>query len=414
MAQSEFYTKRSGRVTRETRGHGALSNSAFGSEQALDVVVVGSGPAGSTCALQLARSGLSVAILDKSPPPRYKTCGGGVVGRARKLVGFDIAPVVEHECRSAEMRLLDERVCFRVEREEPLVSMTMRTELDGRLLDEALGAGARIIAPCELRGLGAGRSDLSIATSRGPLRARYVVAADGTSSRTARAAGWPENHNSIPAVESELHVDPAAFERLRSTARFDLGLPRHGYAWVFPKRQHLSFGCLTTRRGSRGLRQCLERYLEVLGVDRVEARSDHGSLIPVAPRARVLARDRVLLTGDAAGLADPVICEGITHAIASGRHAGEAIATAPGSPSAVYAAYHRALSRNILSELRIARVLARVLYDRLNLRVALFRRVGRPFCEAFTEIICGRQSYRSLFLRPSNYFRLLAAYARRS
>jgi geranylgeranyl reductase family protein len=387
---------------------------AVTAERALDVVVVGSGPAGSTCARQLARDGLSVAILDKASPPRYKTCGGGVVGRARKLVDFDLAPVVEHECHAVEMRLLDEHVCVRVEREEPLVSMTMRTDFDGRMLEQALRAGARLIAPCELRELETGRNDLLVATSNGSLRTRYVVAADGASSRTARAAGWPENLRNIPAVESEVRVDRAAFERLRSTARFDFGLPRHGYAWVFPKREHLSVGCLTTRRGSQGLRQCVDRYLELLGVDRIETRTDHGSLIPVTPRSTVLARDRILLTGDAAGLADPVTCEGITHAIISGRLAGQAIATAPGSPSEVYAAYHRALSRQILPELRIARGLARILYDHPNLRMALFRRVGRPLCEAVTEVICGRQSYRSLFFRPANYFKLLVAYARGS
>ena len=152
----------------------------------------------------------------------------------------------------------------------------------------------------------------------------------------------------------------------------------------------------------------------MLGVERIEFRSDHGSLIPVAPRSSVLARDRVLLAGDAAGLADPVTCEGITHAIVSGRLAGQAIASVPDNPAAVHATYHRSLNRPVLTELRIARALTRIVYDHLNLRMALFRRVGRPFCEALTEIICGRQSYRSLFFRPANYFKLLVAYTRGS
>ena len=69
-------------------------------------------------------------------------------------------------------------------------------------------------------------------------------------------------------------------------------------------------------------------------------------------------------------------------------------------------------AKGLLPELFIARGLARILYDHPGLRMALFRRVGRPLCEAVTEVICGRQNYRSLFLRPTNYFKLLVDYAR--
>ncbi len=209
---------------------------------AVDVIVVGAGPAGSTCARQLARSGLAVTIVDKDPSPRYKTCGGGLIGRARRLIECDLAPVIERECRAAEMSLAG--VSFRVERDEPLVSMTMRAELDQRLLDAALSDGAELRAPCELRGLRSVRGGVALQTTLGELRARYAVAADGALSPTARAAGWPEHRRGVPAIESEIRIDPTSFERFSGSARFDFGVPATGYAWVFPKREHLSVGCL--------------------------------------------------------------------------------------------------------------------------------------------------------------------------
>ena len=49
-----------------------------------DVAVVGAGPAGANCAQRLAEAGLEVALLDQKVPPRYKTCGGALVLRARR------------------------------------------------------------------------------------------------------------------------------------------------------------------------------------------------------------------------------------------------------------------------------------------------------------------------------------------
>ena len=60
-----------------------------------DVIVVGTGPAGSTAAREAAERGLSVLLLDKAEFPRDKPCGGGVNVRAARLLPFDLAPVVE-------------------------------------------------------------------------------------------------------------------------------------------------------------------------------------------------------------------------------------------------------------------------------------------------------------------------------
>ena len=55
-----------------------------------DVIICGSGVAGSTAAYFLSETGLKVLVIEKEKLPRYKTCGGGVVFRAAKLLPFDI------------------------------------------------------------------------------------------------------------------------------------------------------------------------------------------------------------------------------------------------------------------------------------------------------------------------------------
>ena len=70
----------------------------------------------------------------------------------------------------------------------------------------------------------------------------------------------------------------------------------------------------------------LADYMERLGITRIQKIERHGYLIPLAPRREALARGRILLAGDAAGLVDPVTAEGISYAIRSGQLAAKALA----------------------------------------------------------------------------------------
>jgi flavin-dependent dehydrogenase len=108
-----------------------------------------------------------------------------------------------------------------------------------------------------------------------------------------------------------------------------------GYAWVFPKRDHLSVGILQSRQGRIDLPVALRRAMEMLDI-RLDGVKRHGHPLPVyrappwplwggQPQERLSTR-RCLLVGDAAGLVDPLLGEGIRYAITSSRLAARAIA----------------------------------------------------------------------------------------
>src|SRR5882757_6957096 len=119
-----------------------------------DVAIVGGGPAGSTAAYRLARAGASVLLVDRATFPRDKPCGGGVTGRAARLLPFSIEPVVEDVVDRLECRL---HYGPRFERHAhaPLAYMTQRKRLDHFLLERAEEAGADVrqgatVDACEL------------------------------------------------------------------------------------------------------------------------------------------------------------------------------------------------------------------------------------------------------------------------
>jgi geranylgeranyl reductase family protein len=367
-----------------------------------DAIVVGGGPAGASAARDLARRGHRVLILERSPWPRYKTCGGGLVWRARRRLDIDLQPAVERQVYRAELHLHDADLDFAVERREPLITMTMRSALDAQLITAARADGAEMLARAPVTRLSSRRDFVEVEAAGRIYRARFVVVADGAAGGCADLMGWSGQPWVIPALESELTVDRSTHERFANVARFDFPVGLAGYAWVFPKRAGLSVGCLSRHRRRPALRRLLETYLERLDIQPLQ-RQDHGFVIPVRPRSRNLAHDRILLTGDAAGLADPVTCEGISSAILSGQLAAESLVSADFDPGAVAADYMRALERTILAELRLARPLAWLLFEAPRSRRLFFGRLGQPLSEAMADIIAGERTYRDLLTSSSSY-----------
>lgn len=271
--------------------------------------------------------------------------------------------------------------------------MTMRSELDHLLACHAQALGADVRDGCGVDAIRMFEDRVEIVIGQRVISAKFVIAGDGATSALARAAGWPTRMDSVPALECEVFVSESQFARFSGVARFDFDLLPHGYAWVFPKQAHLSIGVLSVQRGRVNLPEALERYLKLLGLHAPIKLERHGYVIPIQPRRGPLAKGRVILAGDAAGLVDPVTAEGLTHAIVSGRLAAESILDGKMQPVDVAARYQHVMEHTILRELKIAAWLARLLYQWPRLSVRMFRKHGNALSEAVTEIVMGKRSY---------------------
>jgi geranylgeranyl reductase family protein len=371
------------------------------------VVVVGGGPAGACAALHLARAGRRVVLLERSTPPRPKVCGGGVVARAWRELPEGVRLPVRREARRVELVDHAGRAHV-VERAAPIVSLVLRDEFDHALLEAARAAGAEVRTNCRLLGLRAGdgaslpadASSLLLDTNLGELRASLLLAADGAHSDCARFVGFAPSAKGTPALEAEVRGAPHG---RGNAVVFDFARAPHGYAWSFGKDEQVSAGVLTLR-GEPSPRALLPAILAAHGLADARSCDIQGQIIPARPR-RTLARGRILLVGDAAGLADPLTYEGISPALRSGRLAARAAL----DPESAARTYTRALRADLVPELRRARWLAHIVYERPALAQALFAAAGASLCEAMVSIIAGEKSYASFLRSPRGWWRLASA-----
>ncbi len=359
-----------------------------------DVVVCGAGPAGAHAARLLAAQGLAVALLDRAAFPRDKPCGGAVSRKALVLLGDAIDAVVERRVTGAWIAFRGRAVAR--DADGVVAAMTRRSALDALLVERAVQHGARFFPGHAFAHLEERGERVRVTTSRGAFEARLLLAADGAASAVRRAAFERGTVEFAPALEALVDVPPAAVERFADRALLELDGATGGYGWIFGKRDHLNVGVYSYRAGS-GIRGALEAFMARHPALAARTRTRYlGHPIPVRNRAGAFERGRVWLLGDAAGLAEAVLGEGIYFALASAEIAARTLAAARGAPGP--GDYARRVRRELVPELAAAARLARACYARP--RVA-FEHIGRnPHASRlFLGIVTGEVGYGECLLK---------------
>ena len=279
-----------------------------------DAIVVGGGPAGSTCAYRLATAGASVLLLDRAHFPRDKACGGAVTARALRELPVAIDAVVERVVNRFELRLRH-RQGFSRAAPVPLAYMTQRRRLDSHLLAHAVKAGV------ELR-LGTAASEIRQDGVDGD-SADVVIGADGANGICRRALPRVPTHRYAVALEGNLPHGSASFGEYAQRLVLEFGTIPGGYGWIFPKGDHLNVGVGGWKSEAPRLRRHLGGLCEAHGIEVAALEDVRGHHLPFRTRGSGLAHGRIALVGDAAGLADPLSGDGIYEAALSAKLAAK-------------------------------------------------------------------------------------------
>jgi geranylgeranyl reductase family protein len=324
-----------------------------------DVAVIGAGPAGAAAARAAAAAGGRVILLERFALPRYKTCGGGLIGRAMTSVPPGVRVPVR--ARAAAVTFTLHGHFERTRRAKaPIISLVQRDEFDAALVAAAVAEGAVVCDSTVVAGLAQEQDAVCLSTrEHGAIRARTVVGADGSAGRCAGHVGVQYDQVDL-GLELEIAVPPDQRGAWDGRVLMDWGRIPGSYAWVFPKGDQLSVGVIAATGSPDQTRGYLADFLTRLGLSDAEPTMSSGHLTRCRTDDSPLHRGRVLVAGDAAGLLDPWSREGISFALRSGALAGQAAARASRAASGeeaarVLAGYAAAVSSTLGPEMRAGR-----------------------------------------------------------
>ena len=370
-----------------------------------DVIIIGAGAAGASAAYELANRGADVLVLEKEKLPRYKTCGGGVVHRAIEKLPFNTDGIIERNFNTIDIYDHETDLFFNVTREKPVITMMMRADLDNLIISEAVKIGAEVNDGVKAIRVVNNNESIEVITGGTTLKADFVIAADGAFGISAKICGMNKNFFRVPAIECEVSLPDDEFDYYKNSTRFDFGFIPHGYAWVFPKKNHISVGIASMKKLRVNLNDYLEKYFAMLGLKDVSNIEKHGHIIPIIPFRLKPVYKRILLTGDTVGLADPITTEGISYAIESGQLAAKAILDGCKDHQKVEEIYSKSL-KPLFNELNYARILAWFVHGSPCIRRFVFRHYGKRLSELLADVIMGEKNYSDIMKKPSNYLKL--------
>jgi flavin-dependent dehydrogenase len=298
-----------------------------------DVLIIGGGPAGSTCARFLTRAGLQVAVVDRARFPRVKLCSGWLsptIWDVLELSPSDY-PGGRWEWRTCHVRYGGE------DRAIPCHGWFVRRfEFDDFLL-RASGADLHLGTV-----VGEVARDADGWWSVAGVRARHLVGAGGTHCPVARLCDPPRPMGPVGVQEHEFRADPAAVARTRLGRDGEPELLLHddlsGYSWNVPKTDWLNIGTGTVNpKEVRTAWQVARANFRAAGhlppdaevaLDTMKGYSYylyHPAHLRGAARVDGDGKGGAYLVGDSLGLAQPITAEGILPAVVSGRLLAEAI-----------------------------------------------------------------------------------------
>ena len=304
---------------------------------ACDVLIVGGGPAGSSCAWRLRQSGLDIAILDRATFPRDKVCGGWITPQVLGELGIESGEY-------GRGRVLQPITAFRTgwiggpvidtDYQATVSYGIRRREFDEYLLRRS---GARLLDPAALTTL---RRENGGWIVNDRIKTGLLIGAGGHFCPVAKLTGAkPPQENAVVAQETEFEMndrEQAACRVRPETPELYFCADLKGYGWCFRKNNFLNIGL--GRLDRHRLSEHVAAFLAFLkssgrvSFEMPAALVGHAYLL-YGIAGRKIADDGVLLIGDAAGLAYKQSGEGIRPAIESGLLAAQAVLEARGNYS---------------------------------------------------------------------------------
>jgi len=303
-----------------------------------DIIIVGAGPAGATCARYLSKLGHSVALIDRDTFPRDKPCGGGFsynllrnfpylrTREADFLKGISRVGVIHSPNRKITLRGAVD------------MAVALRYDFDNVVFESAIEEGVSAYTGRRVKKIEFKEESVKAVTSDGEsITGRAIVGADGVNSLVARQSGlhtrWPSKTITacrvveIPTAEetiTDIYGEEKEYHFYSNLG----GDP--GYGWIFPKRETINVGLGIVGTHAQGLPHVFNRFVKMLKKDgllkiNADVSKARGALVPTGGPIAQTFSDRCLLIGDSCGMVSPLTGGGIAYAMIAARMAAKVL-----------------------------------------------------------------------------------------
>ena len=258
-------------------------------------------------------------LLDRTDFPRRKACAGGLTIKTIRALRYPVDPVIlsaAHDL-SVSYRMRHQKILRGI---DPICHFVERASFDQFCLQQTLAAGADFKIVKRIDGIEETDRFVSISIDGGVIRAAFLVGADGAHSRVRRLTGR------FPHIRSGFAVEASIQGSLPEDMcmGFDFSRVPGGYGWVFPKADHVNVGLYTQQAGIRLSRRSLSDYVAEK-LENAALKGISGHPLGLGGWRYRPGRGRCLLVGDAAGMVDPLLGEGLFNAVVTGQLAAAAI-----------------------------------------------------------------------------------------
>lgn len=310
----------------------------------IKTIIIGGGPAGSSCGYLLRKAGEDCLIIDKSDFPREKLCGGGLTPKTHIIFERIFDNLKYDYYNVGEMTVYAHQKKYSTFNLNRGIRTVLRSEFDNLLIDEYKKLGGRLLIG-RLTLIEEKEGKIFITLNSGTqLSCDILIGADGATSLVRRYL-QPGYYKGIICLEKKLP------RRLRDNIdvmfdkRFD-----NGYMYIFPNKVGCVVGYGHKKSDIREFRTLMEEY-QIPD----DEKKTKGAYIPMLGKIDYLFRENILLIGDAGGYADSMTGEGLYYAFKTGENAAKAI---------IHKRNFKEESRSVLKEVRIIRYLSMLFYSK--------------------------------------------------
>jgi geranylgeranyl reductase family protein len=344
-----------------------------------DILIIGAGPSGCMAADILLDAGKDVLLIDKYTFPRHKPCAGGLTPKTVDALPFEIDSLKQHDSQKMIFKFTNGKAVD-LNHATGACKMVIREDFDNYFFKHVKNKGAKFIND-KIISIKELDDKVYVKTTNHNIHCNLLIGADGANSTVRRLSTHTNFKNPVFAFEGL--VDKKMCKNKIPT-KFIFN--KLGYAWIFPKSEHYNIGIgnlvYDPSQPKPRKKDLFSLAKKELGTDVV--RDITGFPIGTEGLDYIPCSQKIYLVGDAAGLAETLLGEGIYNAVISAKYLASAIVSSKTNKD-VFNKYIEFLT-GMKQELSLYNRASKILYRRQRISYWMLKLFfGKRFMDGYSE-----------------------------